>query len=66
MSELGGDGQACANCARVYVAKSSLEGVWVLSIVDVRVGLDNVEMIIWPVVANAHVVLVMPCAMNSW
>ena len=51
---------------RVYVAKSSLEGVWVLAIMDVRVGLDNVEMIIWPVVANAHVVLVMPCAMNSW
>ena len=54
----------CSN-VRVYMGRLGV-GVWVLAIVDVRIGLDNVEMVNWPVVANAHVVLVMPCAMNSW
>ena len=54
----------CSN-VRVYMGRLGV-GVWVLAIVDVRVGLDIVKKIIWPVVANAHVVLVMPCAMNSW
>ena len=54
----------CSN-VRVYMGRLGV-GVWVLAIEDVRIGLDNVEMVNWPVVANAHVVLVMPCAMNSW